>query len=153
MQALAERLDEVVTGGVLEALDPLHFSSLKTFAPRPADAVGHRIERVSRRGKYVVFELEDGLRVLVHLSQGGRVDVEAPPKRTKPRGAVLRIRVKDRPSVLVKEWGSGSLVPLNGVSRATLNPWAANARSNAAARKAGVCTRSVPMQISGRSST
>ena len=60
---------------------------------------------MSRRGKYVVFELEDGLRVLVHLSQGGRVDVEAPPKRTKPRGAVVRIRVKDRPSVLVKEWG------------------------------------------------
>ncbi len=105
MQALAERLDEVAAGGVLEALDPLQFSSLKTFAPRPAEAVGHRIERVSRRGKYVVFELDGGLRVLVHLSQGGRVDVEAPPKRTKPRGAVVRIRVTDRPSILVKEWG------------------------------------------------
>ncbi|HEY6565978.1 MAG TPA: DNA-formamidopyrimidine glycosylase family protein [Actinomycetota bacterium] len=105
MQALAERLDEVAAGGVLEALDPLQFSSLKTFAPRPAEAVGRRIDRVSRRGKYLVFELDGGLRVLVHLSQGGRVDVEAPPKRTKPRGAVVRIRVEDRPSVLVKEWG------------------------------------------------
>ena len=37
--------------------------------------------------------------------QGGRIDVEAPPKQTKPRGAVLRIRVTDRPSVLVKEFG------------------------------------------------
>ena len=45
------------------------------------------------------------MRLLVHLSQGGRVDVEAPPKQTKPRGAVLRIRVTDRPSVLVKEFG------------------------------------------------
>ncbi len=45
------------------------------------------------------------MRVLVHLSQGGRVDIEAPPKSTKPRGAVLRLRVRDRPSVLVKEFG------------------------------------------------
>ena len=105
MQALAERLDEVAAGGVLEGLDPLQFSSLKTFEPRPAEALGHTIDRVSRRGKYVAFELDGGLRVLVHLSQGGRVDVEAPPKSTKPRGAVLRLRVTDRPSVLVKEFG------------------------------------------------
>ena len=60
---------------------------------------------MSRRGKYVVIELDGGMRVLVHLSQGGRVDVEAPPKQTKPRGAVVRIRAADRPSVLVKEFG------------------------------------------------
>jgi formamidopyrimidine-DNA glycosylase len=105
VQALAERLDEVLAGASLEALDLLQFSSLKTFAPKPADALGCTIERVTRRGKYVILELDGGLRVLVHLSQGGRVDVEAPPKSTKPRGAVLRIRAHDRPSVLVKEFG------------------------------------------------
>jgi len=105
VQALAERLDEVLAGAPLDALDMLQFSSLKTFAPKPAEALGRRIEGVGRRGKYLVLELDGGLRVLVHLSQGGRVDVEAPPKSTKPRGAVLRIRVHDRPSVLVKEFG------------------------------------------------
>jgi formamidopyrimidine-DNA glycosylase len=105
VQALAERLDEVLAGAPLDALDMLQFSSLKTFAPKPADAIGRTIERVSRRGKYLVLELDDDLRVLVHLSQGGRVDVEAPPKSTKPRGAVLRIRVHERSSVLVKEFG------------------------------------------------
>jgi formamidopyrimidine-DNA glycosylase len=105
VQALAERLDEVLAGAQLEGLDALQFSSLKTYAPRPADAVGLTIERVTRRGKYLVYELGEGLRVLVHLSQGGRVDVEAPPKSTKPRGAVLRIRAHQRPSVLVKEFG------------------------------------------------
>ncbi len=105
VQALAERLDEVLAGAQLEGLDALQFSSLKTYAPRPADAVGLTIERVTRRGKYLVYELGGGLRVLVHLSQGGRVDVEAPPKSTKPRGAVLRIRAHQRPSVLVKEFG------------------------------------------------
>lgn len=105
MQALAERLGEVLVGADLAGLDALQFSSLKTFAPRPDELVGRSIERVGRRGKYVVVGLEGGFRLLFHLSQGGRVDVEAPPKHTKPRGAVLRIRVVDRPSVLVKEFG------------------------------------------------
>jgi formamidopyrimidine-DNA glycosylase len=105
VQALAERLDEVLAGSRLEGLDTLQFSSLKTYAPRPAEAVGRSIDAVTRRGKYLVFELDEGMRLLVHLSQGGRTDVEAPPKSTKPRGAVLRIRAHERPSVLVKEFG------------------------------------------------
>jgi formamidopyrimidine-DNA glycosylase len=60
---------------------------------------------VSSTGKYVVIQLGDGRRVLVHLSQGGRVDIEAPPKTTKPRGAVVRFRIEERPSILVKEFG------------------------------------------------
>jgi formamidopyrimidine-DNA glycosylase len=106
VQALAERLDEVLQGATLEKLDLLQFSSLKTFAPRPDEALGRTIERVGRRGKYLVLELDGGFRVLAHLSQGGRVDVESPPKTTKPRGSVLRIRAADRPSVLVKEFGT-----------------------------------------------
>ena len=43
--------------------------------------------------------------MLVHLSQGGRLDVEAPPKSTKPRGSVARFRFAERPSLLVKEFG------------------------------------------------
>ena len=105
VQALAERLDEVLAGARLDGLDALQFSSLKTYAPRPAEAIGRMIEGITRRGKYVVIGLEGGMRVLVHLSQGGRVDIEAPPKSTKPRGAVLRLRAIDRPSALVKEFG------------------------------------------------
>jgi formamidopyrimidine-DNA glycosylase len=105
IRALAERLDQVMAGGTLAKLDQLQFSSLKTFAPRPDEALGHTIESVGSLGKYVVIQLDGGMRLLVHLSQGGRIDLEAPPKQTKPRGAVLRIRVADRPSVLVKEFG------------------------------------------------
>src|SRR5262245_17027967 len=105
VQALAERLDEVLAGAELQRLDNLSFSSLKTFAPRPDELLGGTIEHVGRRGKFVVIELDGGRRLLFHLSQGGRVDVESPPKATKPRGAVLRIRAVDRPSVLLKEFG------------------------------------------------
>ncbi len=105
MQALAERLDAVLAGSTLTALDLLQFSSLKTYAPRPDELLGRTIEHVGRRGKFVVIDLDGGYRLLFHLSQGGRVDVESPPKSTKPRGCVLRIRAADRPSVLVKEFG------------------------------------------------
>lgn len=106
VQALAERLDEVVAGATFERFDLLQFSSLKTVAPRPSELVGRALGSVRRRGKYLVFGFEGGQRLLVHLSQGGRVDVEAPPKATKPRGSVARLRFAERPSILVKEFGT-----------------------------------------------
>jgi formamidopyrimidine-DNA glycosylase len=105
IQALAERLHGALAGGTLDGFDLLQFSSLKTVAPRPSELVGSRLEGVERRGKYLVLGFDTRDRMLVHLSQGGRLDVEAPPKATKPRGAVARIWFGDRPSVLIKEFG------------------------------------------------
>ena len=104
VQAVAERLDAALSGRTLVALDVLQFSSLKTYEPAPESVVGRTLEGVGRRGKYLVLGFE-ALRLLVHLSQGGRLDLEDPPKRTKPRGAVLRMRFEG-PSVLVKEFGT-----------------------------------------------
>jgi formamidopyrimidine-DNA glycosylase len=104
VQALAERLTDAVGGSGFGTADVLQFSSLKTVTPRASELVGRSLERVGRRGKYLVFEL-GGPRILVHLSQSGRVDVEDPPKSTKPRGAVVRFRFDDHPSLLVKEFG------------------------------------------------
>jgi len=104
VQALAERLTDAVGGAVFAAADLLSFSSLKTVTPRVGELTGRTLTEVGRRGKYLVFDLE-GPRMLVHLSQGGRVDVEDPVKSTKPRGAVVRLRFEARPSVLVKEFG------------------------------------------------
>jgi len=104
VQALAERLTNAVGGSGFGAADVLQFSSLKTVTPRASELVGRTLDRVGRRGKYLVFEL-GGPRILVHLSQSGRIDVEDPPKSTKPRGAVVRFRFDGRPSLLVKEFG------------------------------------------------
>jgi formamidopyrimidine-DNA glycosylase len=105
MQALAERLDAALRGAVLAGTDPLQFSALKTYDPSPDSLLGRPLEGVGRRGKYLVLRFPPD-RLLIHLSQGGRVDVEDPPKRTKPRGAVLRLRFEKAPSVLVKEFGT-----------------------------------------------
>jgi formamidopyrimidine-DNA glycosylase len=44
--------------------------------------------------------------LLIHLSQGGRLEVEDPPKKTRPKGAVVRLLFESRPSLLVREYGS-----------------------------------------------
>ena len=108
IQALAERLDEVLAGATLERVDAMQFSSLKTFDPRPDSLRGCVISGVGRRGKFLVigFEGAGAPRLLIHLSQGGRIDVEDPPKKTKTRGAVARLRAEGRPSILVKEFGT-----------------------------------------------
>jgi len=104
IQALAERLEAVAGGAPFVRAESLQFSSLKTFALKPETLVGRTLEHVGRRGKYLVFDL-GGPRLLVHFSQGGRVDVEDPPKATRPKGGVVRVVFEGRPSILVKEFG------------------------------------------------
>src|SRR5262245_25045565 len=93
VQALAERLTDALAGAELTTLQPMQFSALKTFAPAPESLLGRTLAEVGRRGKFLIlcFEEAEAPRLLIHLSQGGRVDVESPPKQTKPKGSVLRL--------------------------------------------------------------
>ncbi len=105
MQALSERLDARLSGRALSRSDLLGFSSLKTFAPTPEDLHGTTLEGVGRRGKYLVLRFTGGRRILVHLSQGGRMDLEVPPKATKPRGSLARLVFEDT-GLLIREHGT-----------------------------------------------
>lgn len=120
MQALAERLHAAVAGSTFAGAVPYQFSALKTVVPGPESLIGGTVDTVGRRGKFLVFSFagperpfergaegeSGGARLLAHLSQGGRVDVENPPKQTKPKGAVVRLRFDDHPAVLFKEYGT-----------------------------------------------
>jgi len=90
MQALAERLDARLVGMTLRRADLLGFSSLKTYDPSPDSLKGATLRSVGRRAKYLVWEFDNGTRIVLHLSQAGRLDLEDPPKKTKPRGSVAR---------------------------------------------------------------
>lgn len=115
MQALAERIDATLAGWTLDGVQPISFAALKTVTP-PADAlVGRCLQRVGRRGKYLVLEWDDGNRLLVHLSQAGRLDLEEPPKANRGgKGGVVRLRfappdvlgAEGPRALLVREWGT-----------------------------------------------
>ena len=112
MQALAERLQAFVAGRALEKVDLLSFSSLKTFSPQVEDLYGQTLDAITRRAKYLVWSFASGARIIVHLSQAGRVDVESPPKATRPRGSVVRFKFSGcapdeaERSILVREYGT-----------------------------------------------
>jgi len=112
MQALSERLHALLAGATLERADLLGFSSLKTYAPTPDSLQGRRLVSVGRRAKYLVWTFDDGNRIVLHLSQAGRLDIEEPPKKTKPRGSVARFTFTTASddaatvAVLVREHGT-----------------------------------------------
>lgn len=105
MRALSERLRDTFLGAKLKRLDVLQFSALKTVSPSPLILNGTKVRDVTSYGKYVIFDFEPA-RLMLHLSQAGRVDFEDPPKATKPKGSLLRLRFDERPSILVKEFGT-----------------------------------------------
>jgi formamidopyrimidine-DNA glycosylase len=116
MQALSERLDALLAGTTLLRADVLGFSSLKTYAPAPDSVLHHRVMFVRRRAKYLVWGFDDGVRIVVHLSQAGRVDVERPAKRTRPRGSAVRF-VFGHEGAGVEAPGVGVLVREYGTQR------------------------------------
>jgi formamidopyrimidine-DNA glycosylase len=106
MQALAERLEVALGGAEITGVDPLGFAALKTVVPAADSIVGHKVASVGRRAKYLVFELDDGVRLLIHLSQAGRLDIEEPPKKTRAKGAAVRLRFDNGKAILVREHGT-----------------------------------------------
>ncbi len=114
MQALSERLTALLEDATLLRADLLGFSSLKTYAPTPDEVCDHRLLSVTRRAKYLVWTFDNGIRIVLHLSQAGRLDVECPPKQTRPRGSAVRLVFgrdgtgidSSNVGVLVREYGT-----------------------------------------------
>ena len=106
MQALAERLEAWLDGATFTGYEPLGFTGLKTYDPPPEALVGRELRGVGRQAKYLILDFGEDMRMLVHLSQAGRMDFETPPKKTKPKGSVVRLKFSDDRAVLVREHGT-----------------------------------------------
>lgn len=105
VQALAERVDAALRGAALVRVEPLSFAGLKSVLPSPGELGGQVLRSAGRRGKFLVLELERH-RVLVHLSQGGRVVFERGPGPARPKGGVVRLVFDRPPALLVREFGT-----------------------------------------------
>ena len=108
IQALAERLDEVLAGGDARAARPAAVLVAEDVrAPARRGARRARSSRSGAAGKFVVIELDGGLRVLVPPLAGRprrrRVAAEDDEAARRP---CCGSASADRPSVLVKEFGT-----------------------------------------------
>lgn len=103
IQAHAERLTSAFGGATLEAFTPLTFSVLKTFDPRPDSAIDLSLDRVHRRGKFLMMQFGK-LTFAVHLMQGGRL-IPDEKLSAKPRNGMARWRFHDGRALLLTEAG------------------------------------------------
>ena len=105
VQAHAERLTDAFAGAVLDRFTPLSFSVLKTYAPKPDEAVGSALQRVDRRGKYLLMRFEGDLTFAVHLMQGGRL-IPDEKQSARPRNGMARWRFAGGRALLLTEAGT-----------------------------------------------
>ena len=104
VQAHAERLTDQFAGRILTRLQLLKFTALKTALPAPDDAYGSQLQRVGRRGKYLLAEFEP-VTFAIHLMQGGRLLVDE-KQSAKPRGGQARFVFDGGPALLLTEAGT-----------------------------------------------
>ncbi len=110
VETIRRHLAPHVEGRALEAIDVLDERWCRPLAPEElTQAVqGRRVERLSRRGKYLVWELTDDVFLLMHLRMTGTLLLDPDPPSRHPR---VRLDLGDH--VLVfddpRRFGTGEL--------------------------------------------
>jgi len=92
LEILRENLSDRVLDRTIGAVRVLRPGILKTFDP-PVDALsGKRFRSISRRGKHLIFRLEEDCFLVVHLMVAGRMIVTGTAtKATKATGFLLEL--------------------------------------------------------------
>ncbi len=113
-------LEPRVAGRIFEGVRLGSPFLLRSVSPPLSEAAGRRVERVSRLGKRVVFELEGGLRLVLHLMVAGRLHWRPRGAKVGGRGALAAFDFEDGSLVLTeagtKRRASLHLVRRNGIS-------------------------------------
>ena len=136
VQAHVERLsrpaaDGGFAGATLSGFTPITFTALKTALPAPTEAVGRPLNRVDRRGKFLLLRFDGSdaatattttattataeataeaatdpsdLTFVVHLMQGGRLVPDA-AQSARPRNGIARWTFDDGTALLLTEAG------------------------------------------------
>ncbi len=97
VETIRRRLAPLVEGRTLRRLDVLDARWCRPLHPQELrDALeGRVVERLSRRGKYLIWEAEDEVYLLMHLRMTGTVLLDPPPGTLYVR---VRFELDDGPS-------------------------------------------------------
>jgi formamidopyrimidine-DNA glycosylase len=104
---ITARLIGAATAGmrVESALAP-GINALKTYDPPLAALEGRAIERVGRRGKLFVVELEDDVALLIHLMSAGRLQLFDTRASLRDRTSRLLVRLEGGRELRLREFGT-----------------------------------------------
>ena len=111
VETIRRQLAPLVEGGVLEEIEVLDPRWSRPLAPEELELAlrGRRVQRLSRRGKYLVWELSGEMYLAQHLRMTGTVLVEPDPEPAHTR---VRMLVDGRRIVISdpRRFGTGELL-------------------------------------------
>src|SRR3954451_21423171 len=110
VETIRRHLAPHVDGRTLDVVEIRDARWCRPLAPAEMEAAlrGRRVERLSRRGKYLVWELEDDLYLLMHLRMTGTLLLGP---ATAPGHARVRLGLGDRTLIFddPRRFGTGEL--------------------------------------------
>jgi len=80
IEAYIAALEQRIVGEPLVGVRVASFSLLRTYDPPVETLLGKQVESLSRLGKRIVFHLEDGFHLVIHLMVAGRLHWHPPGK-------------------------------------------------------------------------
>ena len=121
VEAWVRELDPLVSRAPIEKAGPAHIATLKTFEPALSALDGRRLEGSRRRGKNLLFPVEDEDLVLrVHLMSAGRLRHLVPGAKG-PKTRMFNLRFADGGELVLTEAGKKKRAGVWLVSQAQLD--------------------------------
>jgi formamidopyrimidine-DNA glycosylase len=106
VEITARLIDRATAGLQIESALAPGINALKTFDPPLSAVEGRRIERVGRRGKMLLIEIEEGLVLLIHLMSAGRLQLFDSRASLRDRTSRLLLRLSDGRELRLREFGT-----------------------------------------------
>ena len=122
VEITARRIGAATAGAQVESALAPGVNALRSFDPPLTALEGRRIERVRRRGKLFVVELDDQLAILIHLMSAGRLQLFGTRASLRDRASRLLVRLDDGRELRLREFGTkqrawAKLLPADAVER------------------------------------
>ena len=122
VEITARRIGAATAGARVESALAPGVNALRSYDPPLSALERRRIERVRRRGKLFVVELEDQLAILIHLMSAGRLQLFDTRASLRDRASRLLVRLDDGRELRLREFGTkqrawAKLLPADAVEQ------------------------------------
>ncbi len=106
VEITARLIGAAVAGAQVESALAPGINALKTFDPPLSALEGRRFERIGRRGKLFVAELDGDLALEIHLMSAGRLQLFDTRASLRDRTSRLLVRLTDGRELRLREFGT-----------------------------------------------
>jgi formamidopyrimidine-DNA glycosylase len=106
VEITARLIGGAVAGAVIESALAPGINALKTFDPPLTALEGRRFDRIGRRGKLFVIELDGDLAIEIHLMSAGRLQLFDTHASLRDRTSRFLVRLADGRELRLREFGT-----------------------------------------------